>query len=345
MSTSTKALRFAIVGAGFWARYQLAAWGEVEGASCVAVCDRDHAKARNLARDFGIESAYDDAGTMLDRERLDFLDIITDVDSHAGLVRLAAGRGIAAICQKPMAPSLEEATALVDVCRAAGVPLLVHENWRWQAPIRALKAALDARRVGRPFRARIDFRSSFDVFANQPFLRDLDQFILTDIGTHILDVARFLFGEVEGLFARTSRIHEGIRGEDVATVVLAMTSGATVTCNMAYAGNPLEVDRFPETFAFVEADAGSAELGPDFWVRETTREGTHSRRFPPRHHPWAHPEYDLIHACIIPCHQNLLRSLRGEGQAEATGEDNLKTLRLVFASYRSAAEGRFIPLA
>ena len=45
------------------------------------------------------------------------------------------------------------------------------------------------------FRARVTYSNSFPVFDNQPFLKELEQFILTDIGTHILDTARMLFGE------------------------------------------------------------------------------------------------------------------------------------------------------
>jgi predicted dehydrogenase len=258
---------------------------------------------------------------------------------------MAAGRGLPAICQKPMAPTFEEAEGMVLACREAGVPLLIHENWRWQEPIRQFKRVLDAGRIGRPFRARIDFITGFPVFRNQPFLRELEQFILTDIGTHILDVARFLFGEAGGLMALTHRVHDDIRGEDVATVMLAMRGGATIVCNMAYAENHLEVDRFPETFVFVEADAGSAALAPDSWIRETTAGGTSCRRCPPPRYPWADPAYDAVHASIVPCHANLLAALRGEGEAETTGEDNLKTLELVFESYRSASEWRFIELA
>lgn len=55
-----------------------------------------------------------------------------------------------------------------------------------------------------------------------------------------------------------------------------------------------------------------------------------------------YPEYALIHASIVDCHRNLLAALRGEGTAETTGEDNLKTLELVFAAYASATEGKVI---
>ena len=131
-------LRFAVFGAGFWARYQLAAWGEIEGARCVAIADPDRPKAEALARSAGVPASYGDPAELLDRETVDFVDIITNVESHAPLVRLAAGRGVAAICQKPLATSYEEAEGMVDACRSAGVPLLVHENWIWQTPIQHL---------------------------------------------------------------------------------------------------------------------------------------------------------------------------------------------------------------
>ena len=72
-------LKFAIFGTGFWARFQLAGWREVGGAECVAVYNRTPAKAEAFAHEFGIPAVYDDPETLLDRESLDFLDVITDV--------------------------------------------------------------------------------------------------------------------------------------------------------------------------------------------------------------------------------------------------------------------------
>jgi predicted dehydrogenase len=323
-----------MVGAGFWARTQLAAWRELPGAECVAACDREPSKAKALGL-----PAYDDAEAMIRKEKPDFLDVVTGVGAHATLVFLAAGRGLPVVCQKPMARSLEEAESMVRACRETKVPFLVHENWRWQAPIRALKAELDAGAIGRPFRARLQFSSSFPVFENQPFLKDLEQFILTDVGSHHLDVARFLFGEAETLACRTHRSRSDIRGEDVATVMLGMRSGATVTVELSYASR-LREERFPETFILVEGSEGSLEIGPGFLLHRTTRDGTASRRCPPPRYAWADPAYDLVQASMVPCLADLLAGLRGGRPAETTGEDNLKTVKLVFAAYSSARSGR-----
>ncbi len=336
-------LRFAIIGTGFWARYQLAAWLELQRPRCVALYNRTPAKAEQLAQELAVPAVYRDADELLQKERPDFIDIITDVGTHRRFVELAAKYKIPVICQKPLAPTLADTEAMLAACQQAGVPLLVHENWRWQAPIRELKRILDSGVIGKIFRARVTYSNSFPVFDNQPFLKQLEQFILTDIGTHILDTTRMLFGEAKTVYCRTRRVHADIRGEDVATVMLGMESGATVTCEMSYASR-VEHDRFPETFIFVEGENGSAEIGPDYWVRMTTTAGTQARRCAPPFYKWADPRYALVQVSGVACNANLLEGLVGKSPAETTGEDNLKTLRLVFACYDSARHGQVIQL-
>ncbi len=334
-------LRFAAFGAGFWARFQLAGWREIGGTECVAIYNRTRAKAEAMAREFGIPAVYDDPEKLLANEKIDFADVITDVDTHARFVALAAAHKLPVVCQKPLAPTLEDAEGMLRTCREGGIPLLVNENWRWQTPIREFHRVLASGAIGTPFRARIDMISGFPVFRNQPFLRELKQFILTDLGSHTLDTARFLFGEPQSLYCQTHRVHPGIQGEDVATVMMRMPT-ATVLVEMAYAENYLERDRFPETAIFVEGDRGSAELALDHWIRVTTKDGTHIRRCPPPRYPWADPAYDVVHSSIVACQANLLEALKGGAPAETSGEDNLKTVRLVFASYDSAASGQAI---
>lgn len=336
--------RFAAIGAGFWARFQLHGWQSAGGAECVALCDRDRAKAEALAAEFNISAVYDDAAELLRNEKLDFIDIITGPEAHAELVRMAVSHSVPVVCQKPMAVSYEEAENMVDTCRMADVPLYVNENWRWQTSIRELKSRMQEADIGEVFRARIRMVSGFALFDNQPCLRDLEQFILTDIGSHLLDVARFLFGEAELLYCQTYQAHRDIRGEDVATVMLKMIGGATVLVEMGYAENFLERDRFPETAIFIEATRGSAELDLDHWIRITTKGGTQIQRIPPTHYSWADYRYDAVHSSIVPCQTNLLSALHGETEAETKGEDNLKSLRLVFASYESARNGHSVRL-
>ena len=232
---------------------------------------------------------------------------------------------------------------MVEGCRQAGVPLFVHENWRFQSVLRALDEVLKAGTIGEPYRARLDMRSGFPVTQNQPFLATIEKFIICDVGSHTLDTARWLFGDPASVFAHIKRVQPHLKGEDVATIFLNYPRLAC-TVNMSYASNFYEVDRFPETFVFVEGSKGTAEVGPESTLRVTTAAGTHVRRVPPPFYPWADPSYAVIHSSIVPCHAQFVRQLRGEGPAETTGEDNLRTIKLVYASYRAAATGEAVHL-
>jgi predicted dehydrogenase len=310
------------------------------------VCDRARARAEALAGRFAVPAVYDDTERLIAEQAPDFLDVVTDVGAHARLVHLAAAHRVPVICQKPLAPALAEAEAMVAACRVAGTPLLVHENWRWQHPLRELKRVLDAGAAGVPFRARITMVSGFPVFVNQPSLAELEQFILTDMGSHILDIARFLFGEPRSLYCQARRTLPHVKGENVATVMMDMNSGrTTVLCELGFAEAPLERECFPETLAFVEGDRGSVELAPGLVLRTTTGDGTLSRRVSPPQYPWADPAYAVVHSSMVSCHADLLTHLRGDGTAETTGDDNLKTVRLVFAAYDSARDDRVIRFA
>lgn len=348
-------VKFAVIGTGFWANYQLPAWFELDALQnseleLVALYNRTRTKANEFARRFNVPNVYDDIDELLDHHsyELDFVDIITDVDTHLLFTKKAAGRGLDVICQKPMGPSLETARQMLDICQQRGVRLYIHENFRWQTPIRALKTVLDSGVIGKPFKARVSFCSAFPVFDNQPFLAQLEQFILTDIGSHILDVCRFLFGEAESLYCQTARVNPAIKGEDVANVLLRMQSGMTCYAEMSYA-SILEREAFPQTFVNIEASSGSVMLTQDFVLKTTTAVGTTTTVATPPHYAWADPAYAIVHSSIVACNQNLWADIQqkkriGSGPAETTGADNFETIRLVYAAYDSVKRNEVVYL-
>jgi predicted dehydrogenase len=335
-----KALRFAVIGTGFWSNYQIPAWKELEGVKLVAVYNRTGKRAQEVAAKFGVPKVYDTAEELIENEELDFVDIITDVDTHADFTMLAARKGLDVICQKPMAPSLDISKRMVETCKEKNVQFFIHENFRWQAPIRALNKAMDEGVIGKPFKARVSFCSAFPVFDNQPFLAELEHFILTDIGSHVLDICRFLFGEAKSLYCLTQRVNQKIKGEDVANVLMQMENGLHCYAEMSYA-SVLEKEAFPQTLVLIEGDKGSLNLTNDFELRITTRQGTTARKVEPVMYDWLDPAYAVVHSSIVDCNRDILHGLRG-GKAETTGEDNFKTVQLVWASYESALTGKVI---
>ena len=111
-----KPLRFAVIGTGFWSNYQIAAWKELEGVELVAVYNRTHEKADAVAKKFSVPAVYTSVNELLSKESIDFVDIISSVETHGQFTKLAAATGIDVICQKPMAPSFFEAQEMVKAC-------------------------------------------------------------------------------------------------------------------------------------------------------------------------------------------------------------------------------------
>jgi len=335
-------LKFAVIGCGFWSKFQIGAWSELEEVNLAAVYNRTRSKAERIAEYFNVPHVYDKAEELFQNEELDFVDIITDVDTHALFVEMAVKHGIKhIICQKPMAPDFETAKRMVAACRDNGTKLYIHENYRWQAPVRRFKQIIDSGAVGKPFKARVSFLSGFPVFDNQPFLKELDHFILTDMGSHVLDVIRYLFGECEELWCQTKAVNKGIKGEDLAAVMMRMKNGIPVYTELSYA-SVVEHDSFSTLHILVEGENGSVYLGPEFEIRTTTRKGTESEivKFPS--YSWADPDYIVNHESGIHINRNIMEDILGRGKAENTGEDNLETVRLIWACYESASTGNLV---
>jgi D-apiose dehydrogenase len=336
-------LRGALIGCGFFAANHLHAWQDVPGATIVAICDRDPARLTDYGDKFGIQSRYTDAADLFAREKLDFVDIATTVGTHRMLVELAAHHKIPAICQKPFAPSMEDARAMVRACDAAGILLMVHENFRWQTPIQAVADVITSGRIGRPFFARVSFRSAYDVFCGQPYLAEGERFIIEDLGIHILDIARFLLGDASRITARTQQVNPAIRGEDVATMLLDHANGATSVVDCSYATR-LAAEPFPETIVEIDGSEGSIRLGQGYQMVVTSPQGVEARDVSPTLLPWATRPWHNIQESVLAIQSHWIECLRQRREPATSGRDNLKTFALVEAAYRSAATGQTIDL-
>jgi D-apiose dehydrogenase len=341
MGNAGNRLQGALIGCGFFAVNQMHGWADIADVDIVAVCDRDAGRAKAMAERFAVARVYDDAAAMMRAETLDFVDIATTPPSHRALVELAAAHRIPAICQKPFAPRLDDARAMVAATQQAGTRLMVHENFRWQSAIRAAAAALQSGSIGRPFFGRVSFRSAFDVYAAQPYLATGERFIIEDLGIHALDVARYLFGDVSGVTARIARVNPAIRGEDVATMMLDHASGVTSIVDCSYATRLAE-EHFPQTLIEIDGADGTIRLDAGYRLTVTTPGGSHAEDVSPTLLPWAERPWHNIQESVLAIQRHWVDCLRADTQPETSGADNLKTLALVEAAYLSAAEGRSI---
>jgi predicted dehydrogenase len=334
-----RTLRVALIGCGYFATNHLMAWQQLDGVEIVAVCDLDEAKARSAATRFGAARWFTNADKMLREVPSDFVDIVTTMPSHRELVTLCANAGLPVIVQKPFGPSYADCLAMVEACRVADVPLMVHENFRFQAPLRRVREVLDTGAIGVPLWGRISFRTGQDVKAPQPYLYDEERFIILDLGPHLLDLARFLLGEVDIVFARHRRVDPRIRGEDMATIMLSHGNGATSVIDFTYESRKLP-DLASQTLITIEGMAGAVELGPGLQLAVTANGQLTVERLPLSERGWTtehrHPALDSVYRTQA----HWLDCLRHGCEPETSGQDSLKTYAIIEAAYESAASGQ-----
>ena len=336
-------LRGTVIGCGFFAQNHLNAWASIPDVELVGVCDLDPAKAEDAARRFGAR-AYTDAATMLRETNADFVDIATTVPTHRPLVELAAGMKVPAIVQKPFGPTLADCEAMVAACAKAGVPLMVHENFRFQPPLRQVGELVQSGLIGTPHFARITFRTGHDIYAKQPYLATEERFAITDVGVHVLDMARFYLGEVASIACRTKRVNPKIRGEDSASMLLQHKDGAVSFVDVCYA-TPILPDPFPETLIEIDGDRGAMRLEQGYRLRIGTRGGQPEyRELDPEPLPWAERPWHVVQESVQRIEEHWVDCLRRGIEPETSGADNLKTFAVVEAAYRSAATGETVHL-
>ncbi|MBB4066316.1 Gfo/Idh/MocA family protein [Gellertiella hungarica] len=336
-------LKGALIGCGFFALNQMLAWQDVANVRIVALCDTDPERLRSMGERFGIERRYLGADELFAAGGFDFVDIATTVRSHRALVEMAASHRIPAICQKPFAETLGDAKAMVAAMRDAGVPLMIHENFRWQTPIQTVRRILDEGAIGTPFWGRFSFRSAFDVFSGQPYLAEGERFIIEDLGIHTLDIARFILGDVTHLTARTKRVNPSIRGEDVATILLDHEGGATSIVDVSYASR-LSTEPFPETLIELDGTVGSLRLTQGYRLEVHNASGTRHIDASPRLLPWASRPWHNIQESVLAIQEHWADCLAAGRETSTSGADNLKTFALVEGAYASARTGERIPV-
>lgn len=209
---------------------------EVEDARLVGVADLDVAAASRLAQDLGVQ-AYGDPADAIRRSDVDAVVIAVSSSRHLDVVALAAAARKDVLCEKPLALTLEDHDAAIDLAERAGIRLQVGFMRRWDDDYGRAKAAIEAGAIGRPTL----FKSlQFDADPIPASFRDpaVSGGIFVDMGIHEFDLARWLLGrEVVRVHAFGSAIVDEDLGRlgdvDNAVVALAFEGGAVGTVELS----------------------------------------------------------------------------------------------------------------
>ncbi|HEV3164382.1 MAG TPA: Gfo/Idh/MocA family oxidoreductase [Isosphaeraceae bacterium] len=343
MSLEPKVLKGALIGCGYVSQFHLKAWPHVPNASLVAICDLREDRLEWAAAHAPGAKQYRDVEAMFDDVQLDFVEICTRPESHRQLVSLSARHHAHVLCQKPAAVVRADLVTMIGDCEAAGVRLMIHENWRFRHWYRTLRAEIESGRIGRPIRLRIAHRDTrvlrADGFADQPYLAEMPRLILLEMGCHLIDTARYLLGEIHDVSATLGRFG-GHQGEDVATLSVRFASGALGLLDMSWCA-PAETSR-PEwalNETVVEGTAGTLRLEPDGCFLWISPEGKTERRRVPL------PPPDRVYVeGYIATQAHFIDSLLRGTPHETSGSETLKTMDVVWAGYRSAEASATITL-
>jgi D-apiose dehydrogenase len=326
-----------MIGTGFFAQNHLHAWAQMPEVELVATCDIDLNKATAAAEQFG-GRAYTDARELFENEELDFVDIATTPPTHRMMVELAAEFGVAAICQKPLAWEMDDARAMVDAMAAAELPFMVHENFRFQSPMRKIKSIIDEGHIGTPFFGRMSFRTAHDVYSAQSWLVESERMIIVDVAVHLFDLARFFIGEPETIFTSALRVNPRIKGEDVATILMHMPN-ATCIVDASYETKS-DHNTYPQTFLTIEGTKGTITLGPDYHLQVVSGDTVTDEDLVIPDHGWTSEPWNGIQDSVVNVQRQWIASLDSGVVNECSGVETLGLLDITLGAYESLATGQ-----
>lgn len=338
-------LAVGLVGAGYFAQFHAEAWARLPGATLAAVSDTDQAKAEATAARHG-GRAFGSLAAMLADVTLDILDIAAPPPAHAPAIRAAIGTGIGTvICQKPFCGGLAAAEPITAEAEAAGLRLIVHENFRFQPWYREVARLVADGAIGEPlqltFRLRPgDGQGPRAYLDRQPYFQAMPRFLVHETAVHLLDVFRFLWGQPESVFADLRRLNPAIAGEDAGVIILRYGDGRRAL----FDGNRL-VDhaaanpRLTMGELLAEGTEGTLRLDGAGRIRLRARGAVDERD-----HAYPVPSQGYGGDCVFALQRHVVAHLTEGAGLENAAREYLATMRLVEACYASAQEGRWIAL-
>ena len=236
-----------IVGLGFVTAHIPAF--QSQGCDVVAVCQRDAAKAREVAHRYGVPRTFERWEQMLEQARPDIVVIAAPPAVHHVIAVEALSVGAHVLCEKPLAMNAGEARAMIEAASRAGRVAMTCFNWRFPAAMQRLHAMVDAGFLGRLFHvsARYMVPRWADETAQPTWRMDRTHAghgAMGDLGVHLVDLIRWNFGEPvrvsasAGIAYPTRTVPGGEKPadtEDFCTVMAELASGAQATLQVSRA--------------------------------------------------------------------------------------------------------------
>lgn len=233
----TRTVRIGVVGTSWWTDLMFGPALRSHGqAEWLAICGRDQGRAKEIAAKFGVPQVYADYHEMFAQAGLDGVVIATPDDQHPAMTLAALEAGLNVLCEKPLATTAAQAREMYERAEAAGRIHMVLFTNRWLPWFQYAHDLVAQGAVGRVYHG--EFNSIGD-YARQPkyawrFDQDRANGVLGDLGSHMIDMARWLVGDMTRVSAQLG-VHvarPGVAGRplnpanDVAQLLVEFANGA-----------------------------------------------------------------------------------------------------------------------
>ena len=337
-------IRFALVGCGRIAANHIGAIN-THGERCelIDVCDVDSVRLADAVAKTGA-AGHSSLETMLADTRADCVVLASPSGLHSAQAIRVAEAGKHVMTEKPMATRWQDGLAMVRACDAADVRLFVVKQNRRNRTLQMLKQAIEGRRFGRIYMVTINvFWSRPQSYYDGAKWRgtwEFDGGAFMNQASHYVDLLDWLVGPVESVMAYTGTLARRIEVEDTGVAALKWRNGAMGTISVTMLTYPKNL----EGSITILGETGTVKIGGvavneiQHWEFESShdmdQQVTDANYETTSVYGFGHPLY----------YDNVIRTLRGEAEAETDGREGLRSLELLIALYKSARDGRRINL-
>ena len=337
-----KSIGIAIIGAGEIVQSSHLPAYKIAEFNIVGIYDIDMRKAQTVAQSFDLKKCYQSLEELLEDDEVQVVDIAVPAKFQPEIVEKVVRTGKHVLCQKPLAETMEEAKKIHRVVQEAGVKGAVNQQMRWAPGIRASHTIIERGWLGELVQASIQV-NVFTNWESWPWLTEIDTLEVMYHSIHYLDSIRFLFGTPEYIYADGAKFpNQKAKGESRTLIHMKFpgeTRGLIHDNHNNWAGE----DDWYATFRFEGTEGVIKGTNGALYNYPSGREDTltfKSKKLEPNY--WFTPKLEgkwFPHA-FMGTMGELLRAIEENREPENSIEDNLITLKMLFATYLSMKENR-----
>lgn len=330
-----------IVGAGGIINYGHLPAYKKAGFKIVGITDKDRKQAERTAQQYEIPKVYANLDELLNDRAIEIVDVAVYPSEQVEVVRQATAAGKHLLCQKPFAENYQMAVRNVERAEQANVKLAVNQQMRWDAGMRCARLLIDDGWLGTPTYATIQVHCKTD-WSLWPWIYQGKHVEIMFHSIHYIDTMRYLMGEPAYVYTSGSRApYEKTQAETKTLTVWDYPSGLQAlidVCHTTWQDDAYANFRFEGTEGVIKGTIGMLYNYPA--GRPDTLEFMSKRN--PGYWFSSRLESKWIPDAFVGPMASLMQGIEDGTEPETSGRDNLRTLQIVFAQYRSMAEKRAV---